>query len=134
MLPLKVKIKVKIDQLLSITYFDFLFDLIRTLSRLSPWSSWEIVYYTLDEGFQKINKNFSLFLYFFYKKVNYPSNLNLIECLNTQRFSRVYICRLHKGLSTTSSWISRRLPNEIQDPISRHYISNRRESGSLASL
>lgn len=78
---------------------------------------------------------FSLFLYFFYKKVNYPSNLNLIviECLNTQRFSRVYICRLHKGLSTTSSWISRRLPNEIQDPISRHYISSRRESGSLAS-
>lgn len=36
---------------------------------------------------------FSLFLYFFYKKVNYSSNLNLIviQCLNTQRFLRVYI-------------------------------------------
>ena len=53
----------------------------------------------------------------------------------TLRDSResIYVDYSIESTFPTSSGILGRLSNVIQDPINRHYISSRRESGSLAS-
>lgn len=54
----------------------------------------------------------------------------MIECLNTQRFSRVYICKLQYRKNFPQPAIKWSAGYPIK---TRHYISSRKESGSLAS-